>query len=251
MTGAIPLATLALALGLSAGGSSGHSTGRRTPASTRSHTALGVSTDPWSFGVSTATRASTAIRARHPLPGARARRSPGTLPQTHAYPSGTSPRFRALMRALWRGVVDDSLTPAVEAFFPQSAYVQLKAIPSAGADWTGRLLHDFRLDVEAAHALLGADAHAAELLRVNVPSGYGHWIEPGTCYNAIGYYEAPNARVVFREHGRVRSFGIASLISWRGVWYVVHLGAILRSTDTGTVDEPADGPGISAYSGTC
>ena len=48
----------------------------------------------------------------------------------------------------------------------------------------------------------------------------------------------PNARVVYREDGQIRSFGIASMISWRGVWYVVHLGAILRSSDAGAVDEP-------------
>jgi hypothetical protein len=41
------------------------------------------------------------------------------------------------------------------------------------------------------------------------------------------------------------------MISWRGEWYVVHLGAVLRETETGTVAEPALGPGRSAYSGTC
>ena len=39
------------------------------------------------------------------------------------------------------------------------------------------------------------------------------------------------------------SFGIASLISWRGVWYVVHLGAISRTSVTGVVDDPTIGPG--------
>jgi hypothetical protein len=41
------------------------------------------------------------------------------------------------------------------------------------------------------------------------------------------------------------------MISWRGVWYVVHLGAILRASDAGAVDAPAIGPGIQAYSATC
>jgi hypothetical protein len=31
----------------------------------------------------------------------------------------------------------------------------------------------------------------------------------------------------------------------------VHFGAILRSADVGEVDDPASGPGVSAYSGTC
>ncbi len=180
-----------------------------------------------------------------------AARSPGSLPQTHAYPSGTTTQFKSLMASLWAGIVHDSLTQSLAAFFPKDAYVQLKAIASAGSDWSGRLVHDFGLDIVAAHALLGHRAAQARLLAVNVPSSYGHWIQPGVCYNSIGYYELPNARVVYREDGQIRSFGIASMISWRGVWYVVHLGAILRSTDSGTVDQPASGPGTSAYSGTC
>ena len=67
----------------------------------------------------------------------------------------------------------------------------------------------------------------------------------------MGYYEVPNARVVYSENGASRSFGIASMISWRGEWYVVHLGAVLRSSEAGAVDEPAVGPGSSAYSSTC
>jgi len=177
--------------------------------------------------------------------------SPGSLPQTHAYPSARSALFKSLMTSLWTGIVHDSLAPALAAFFPKDAYVQLKAIASASSDWTDRLVHDYHLDISAAHALLGRHAASARLIAVDVQASYGHWIEPGVCYNRIGYYEMPNARIVYREDGRTRSFGIASMISWRGVWYVVHLGAILRSTDSGIVDEPASGPGSSAYSATC
>lgn len=183
--------------------------------------------------------------ARPPAP------SPGSLPQTHAYPSGASARFKSLMASLWAGVTHDSVVPALAAFFPKGAYLQLKAIGSAGSDWTNRLVHDYALDIAAAHALLGASAGRARLIAVDVTSSYGHWVPPGVCYNRVGYYELPNARVVYRADGRIRSFGIASMISWRGVWYVVHLGAVLRSTDSGVVDEPASGTGASAYSGTC
>jgi hypothetical protein len=199
-------------------------------------------------------RRSLAVRTtatRRTAPVLPAAPSPGSLPQTHAYPSGTSAQFRSLMASLWTGIVHDSRTPAVAAFFPKNAYVQLKAIASASSDWTDRLLRDYGLDIASAHALLGGNAARASLIAVNVPSSYGHWIQPGVCSNSIGYYEMPNARVVYRENGQIRSFGIASMISWRGVWYVVHLGAILRSAESGTVDEPASGPGSSAYSGTC
>ena len=155
------------------------------------------------------------------------------------------------MASLWAGIVRDSVTPALAAFFPRGAYLQLKAINSASSDWTDRLVHDYGLDIDAAHALLGRNAAHARLIRVDVPSSYGHWVQPGVCYNSIGYYEMPNARIVYRVDGQIRSFGIASMISWRGVWYVIHLGAILRSSDSGRVDDPASGQGTSAYSGTC
>ena len=178
-------------------------------------------------------------------------RAQALLPQTPAHPLSDSSQFRALMAALWSGVVTGSPARAAVAFFPQAAYVRLKAIAGAGADWKDRLFHDYALDIAAAHALLGARAPRARLIGVLVPSANGHWVEPGACYNVLGYYELPNARVVYSESGVTRSFGVASMISWRGEWYVVHLGAVLRESNTGTVDEPQLGPGRSSYSGTC
>lgn len=77
------------------------------------------------------------------------------------------------------------------------------------------------------------------------------WLDPGVCANSLGYWHVPGARVVYREHGQERSFGIASLISWRGVWYVVHFGAVLRSVVSGIVDQPTAGPGVPGPPGGC
>ena len=71
------------------------------------------------------------------------------------------------------------------------------------------------------------------------------------CLNRDGYYEVPNARMVYSLGGATRSFGIASMISWRGVWYVVHLGAVVRDAVTGIVDDPSAGAGASVPSSTC
>jgi hypothetical protein len=155
------------------------------------------------------------------------------------------------MGALWRGVTEDSLRAALPAFFPEGAYLQVKAISDAKADYGSRLLGDYRLDLGAAHALLGGSPQEAQLVAVRVPGNYAHWVSPGACYNRVGYYEVPNARVVYRQNGQLRSFGIASMISWRGVWYVVHLGAVLRSMAAGVVDDPSGGVGESVPSSTC
>jgi hypothetical protein len=154
------------------------------------------------------------------------------------------------MRALWRAVSTGSTSAAERAFFPRPAYLQVKAIPDAGSDWQYRLLEDFKLDLAAAHAMLGQGAHGTRLKEVVVPQSYAHWVAPGACYNRTGYWEVPNARVVYLERGQERSFGIASMISWRGIWYVVHLGGVVRLA-VGMVDDPSAGVGVSVNTGTC
>jgi hypothetical protein len=184
-----------------------------------------------------------------PKPKPKPKPDPGSLPQTDQLPSSGTAAFHAEMAALWHGIQTNSVRPALPAFFPERAYAQLKQIGDPEADWSGRLVADYGLDIGAAHALLGSGAASARLRAVMVPQSYAHWVDPGACYNGVGYYEVPNARVVYRQHGEVRSLGIASMISWRGVWYIVHLGAILGPS--GMVDDPSTGTGESAPSSTC
>lgn len=166
-------------------------------------------------------------------------------------PSAASACFHAIVRALWQGIRQGSAHPALYAFFPLPAYEQVKAIGDPRADYDSRLLGDYALDIHAAHVLLGSDAGHAHLVETIVPQGYVHWVSPGACYNRLGYYEVPNSRVEYRVGQSVRSFGIASMISWRGTWYVVHLGAVTRSGPGGVIDDPSDGPGAPAPSLTC
>jgi len=153
------------------------------------------------------------------------------------------------MRDFWAGVRTGRLAVALAAFFPERAYAQVKAIADPAADYQDRLIDGYRLDLLDAHALLGPSAAQTRLLRVEVPTGYAHWVEPGTCYNRIGYYEVPNSRVVYMAGDGVRSFGIASMISWRGYWYVVHLGSVIGGG--GRVNDPEPGRGTPAPSSTC
>ena len=153
------------------------------------------------------------------------------------------------MRALWRAIRAGALRPGLAAFFPEGAYAQLKAIAYPAADYEYRLLVDYRLDLAAAHVLLGAGASTAALVAVRVPSA--HWVDSQVCYNRVGYYEVPDSRLIYRIGGEVRSLGIASMISWRGVWYVIHLGAVERPAAVGIVDTPSSGSGTSTPSSTC
>jgi hypothetical protein len=172
----------------------------------------------------------------------------GTLPQTRAFPRTDSVAFRNAMADLWLAVTTGNPRFGRPGFFPVAAYEQVKAEPYPVPDWQDRLWYDFVLDVRAAHRLAGS---GASLERIIVPRPYAAWVYPGACHNKIGYWHVPGARVVYRVHGRERSFGIASLISWRGVWYVVHLGAVQRTVVTGIVDQPSAGPGVPGPPGGC
>lgn len=201
-------------------------------------------------GGRTASTSSTAGVTTTQAPTTTTTTDPGALPQTPALPSPSTAQFQTEMTALWNGVLTDSSSTAMPAFFPESAYLQVKTVADPAADYRDRLVAEFAADVDAAHALLDTSAGPA-LVEVSVPQANAHWVPPGVCANRVGYYEVANSRVVYSQRGAVRSFGIASLISWRGVWYVVHLGAIVRSGPGGVVDDPAAGPGSSAPSSSC
>lgn len=170
--------------------------------------------------------------------------------QTTTLPSVTTPVFRSEMLALFEGIRSGNVAVAARAFFPERAYLELKAISNPAADFQDRLMAEYRLDIAAAHALLGPDASSARFDTVTV-APEAAWISPGGCYNSIGYWHNPGARLLYYEGGAVHSIGIASLISWHGVWYVVHLGGVYRSSTVGLVDSPAVGAGVPAPPGGC
>lgn len=158
---------------------------------------------------------------------------PGRLPQTRASPTAVDPAFLARMRSFWAGVVGSHPTAALPAFFPLGAYRQVKALRDPAADWRDRLVSLYDLDLRALHARVGA---GATLLGVDVPAAAATWVRPGEESNRIGYWRVYGTRVRYRAAaGREGSFGIFSLISWRGQWYVVHLGPISRAPGTAAV----------------
>jgi len=237
---AAPLAAAVLLAGCGGGAPSQPApTAKASAAGTGSPSAKSASPTASSSPRATASASPSAVPV---APGA------GARPQTRAFPGTGTTAFRSAMADLWLAVTTGNPRFGLPGFFPVAAYKQVKAEPYPVSDWQDRLWYDFALDVRAAHRLVGS---GVRLDRVIVPRQYAAWVYPGACYNKIGYWHVPGARVVYREHGKERSFGIASLISWRGVWYVVHLGAVQRTGLTGIVDQPAVGPGIPGPPGGC
>ena len=150
---------------------------------------------------------------------------PGTLPQTMDQPTTTDPQFAAGVQSFWQAIVTDNPTVAMPFFFPLSAYLQVKAISNPASDWQQRLVGAYQQDIHALHASLGAGAPTAQLAGIDVPSG-AQWVQPGAEYNKLPYWRIYGTTVRYTVAGRPGSFRIASMISWRGHWYIVHLARI-------------------------
>lgn len=171
--------------------------------------------------------------------------------QTGRLPSAHSSVFQAEMTDLWAAVASGRPALGLAAFFPLVAYEQVKAMADPSADWLNRLVAEYKQDILAAHDLLSGQGRQATLVRVIVPESEADWIDPGVCANGVGYWHVAGARMVYRIDGEEKSFGISTLISWRGQWYVVHLGGELRTSAGGMVDQPSLGPGIPGPPGGC
>ena len=161
-----------------------------------------------------------------PAPTTTTEPDPQFLPQTQDKPSATSARFTAGAAALWQAIVTDDPEVAMPFFFPLGAYQQVKAISNPESDWRTRLVSAYREDIHALHDRLGARAGAAQLQGIDVPDGQATWVQPGEEYNKGSYWRVYNAQLRYTVDGQAGSFPIASMISWRGEWYVVHLNSI-------------------------
>jgi hypothetical protein len=250
-------AALAAAIALLAG------CGRSEPASTASASTASASTGSAGTGSAAsrpASAAATSSATVTPVAAASPTPWPPVLPvpaaragqhQTRARPPAASQVLRAEMTDLWAAIASGRPSLALPAFFPLVAYEQVKAIADPAADWHNRLVAEFRQDVLAAHSVLGHAARPSALIRVVIPEAEADWIDPGVCDNGVGYWHVANSRLVYRAAGQVRSVGISTLISWRGRWYVVHLGGEVRTSGGGKVDSPMAGPGTPGPPGGC
>jgi hypothetical protein len=177
--------------------------------------------------------------------------NPGSLPQTSAEP-GVGATLAAQMTVLWHAILRDDDAQARSVFFPEAAYITMKTglLASPSGDFTNRLIGFYNLDLAAYHRLVETGG-SPTLVRVEADAHDAAWIEPRECENLIGYWHLPGVRLVYRHGSRVYSVEVDSLISWRGVWYVVHLGPNPRPSYVGTVDGFQNGPGVPGPAGGC
>ncbi len=151
---------------------------------------------------------------------------PGALPQTDDRPAASGATFTAGVQGLWQAVQQDRPELAMPFFFPKAAYLQVKAISDPATDYEQRLIANYEEDIHTLHAQLGADAAGAQFGSIEVPDAQAVSVQPGEESNRLSYWRVYGTTLHYTEDGQARSFPVTSLISWRGQWYVVHLGEI-------------------------
>jgi len=178
---------------------------------------------------------------------------PGLLDQTTTEPPDDATSLSSRLGPLWTAIQTGSLPTGMAVFFPESAYLRMKTgvLPNPPGDYRDRLVALYNMDLGTYQAALGSPATSARLLAITADPAIAHWVPPGACANTIGYWHLPNVRIAYSANGTESSFGVFSLISWRGVWYVVHLGPVPRTSGTGLLDLPAAGPGTPGPGGGC
>ena len=178
---------------------------------------------------------------------------PGLLDQTTTEPPTDTPSLTGRLGPLWTAVQTGNLATGMTVFFPESAYLRMKTgvLPNPSGDYRSRLVALYNMDLGTYQAALGTPAASARLLTITADPTIAHWVPPGACANTIGYWHLPNVRIAYTSAGTESSFGVFSLISWRGTWYVVHLGPVPRTSGTGLLDLPSAGPGTPGPGGGC
>jgi hypothetical protein len=180
-----------------------------------------TSTEP----VTTTTAPATAVTTTVP-PTTASTTDPGALPQTDERPAASGATFTAGVQGLWQAVQQDRPELAMPFFFPQAAYLQVKAIADPATDYQQRLIANYGQDIHTLHSQLGADAAGAQFDSIDVPDAQAVLVQPGEESNKLSYWRVYGTTLHYTEDGQARSFPVTSLISWRGQWYVVHLGQI-------------------------
>ncbi len=151
---------------------------------------------------------------------------PGALPQTDERPSASGATFTASVDGLWEAIRQDKPELALPFFFPKSAYLQVKEISDPAGDFQNRLIANYEEDIHTLHAHLGANAANAKFVGISVPDAQAVFVQPGEESNKGSYWRVYGTTMQYEVDGQTGSFPVTSLISWRGQWYVVHLGEI-------------------------
>ena len=144
---------------------------------------------------------------------------PGALPQTDERPAASGATFTAGVQGLWQAMQQDRPELAMPFFFPQAAYLQVKAISDPATDYEHRLIANYEQDIHTLHAQLGADAAGAQFASIDVPDAQAVLVQPGEESNRLSYWRVYGTTLHYTEDGQARIVpgDVADLVAGRVV----------------------------------
>jgi hypothetical protein len=150
----------------------------RHPAPARAAAPVVAAVAPTTTSAAAVTTVTTTVSTTVP-PTTASTTDPGALPQTDERPAATGATFTAGVQGLWQAVQQDRPELAMPFFFPQAAYLQVKAIADPATDYQQRLIANYEQDIHTLHAQLGADAAGAQFDSIDVPDAQAVLVQPG------------------------------------------------------------------------
>jgi hypothetical protein len=155
--------------------------------------------------------------------------------------------------SLWTAIRSDSLSTDMTAFFPVSAYLQMKTgVPSnPPAGYQNCLVALYNMDLGVYRGALGPPPSSAELVSFEVDPSLAHWVPPRACANTIGTGTCPISASPTSRASRWRRSGSSSSARSGafGTWFTSALCPGPRARACSEL--PAGGPGTPGPGGGC
>ena len=151
---------------------------------------------------------------------------PGALPQTDERPTAVGRHLHRGRRRPVGGDPSGQTRARAAVLLPEERVPPGESDQRSGGDYQHRLIANYEDDIHTLHAQLGANAANAQYVGISVPDDQAVFVQPGEESNKGTYWRVYGSTMQYQVDGQTGSFPVTSMISWRGEWYVVHLGAI-------------------------
>jgi hypothetical protein len=144
----------------------------------------------------------------------------GSEKKTEPPPRPASEGAEAPARLLFEAIVQDQPARVESFFFPRDAFLLVKAMAHPERYWD-KLHERFVADIHALHQRT-PDLARATFVRLEL-SARGGYVRPGEEGNRLPYWAARHALLHYRVGDQPRVLEVRVLITWKDVWYVIHL----------------------------
>jgi len=133
--------------------------------------------------------------------------------------------FDAMAQRLLTALEKGSFADVKDLFFPEPAFLQLKAIAKP-ADYYSQLVKWYEQDFAREQVRF---KDRGPLLFKAMKGGSCKWKAAATEANKIPYWSCYRRKIELTAAGQTETLEVRALINWGRKWYITHLGPIPKS----------------------